>query len=99
MEASCHDGRQGNIVRRGAFGFADTDDGPVPYMQRTREYYAALGHGAPYEWAHYAEVPFAPLRKSLREKMGGQTGATIHRPAPWCKGGNPQAPEVCAIVF
>jgi D-proline reductase (dithiol) PrdB len=38
---------------------------PVPYMERTRTYYQALGYGAPYEWAHFADVPFQPLPKPL----------------------------------
>ena len=41
--------------------FADEHDVPIPYMQRTRDYYQALGY-APYRWAHFAEVPFSPLR-------------------------------------
>nr|WP_329688429.1 reductase [Caldimonas sp.] len=45
--------------------FALAHDVPVPYMQRTRDYYQALGYGAPYEWAHYADVPFRPLTKPL----------------------------------
>ena len=44
------------------FGFAPDDDAPIPYRQRIRDYYQALGYGAPYRWAHYAEVPFAPLK-------------------------------------
>ena len=40
-------------------------DAPIPYLRRTREYYQALGYGAPYEWAHYADVPFQPLRNPL----------------------------------
>jgi len=40
--------------------------GPVGYMRRTRDYYAALGH-APYRWAHHAEVPFHPLPRPLAE--------------------------------
>ncbi len=31
---------------------------PIPYMQRTRDYYAALGY-PPYQWAHFDTVPFA----------------------------------------
>jgi D-proline reductase (dithiol) PrdB len=42
-------------------------DVPVPYMQRTRTYYRALGYGAPYEWAHFIDVPFQPLRKPLSQ--------------------------------
>jgi len=43
------------------------DDAPIPYMQRIREYYLALGYGAPYEWAHYADVPFHMLYKPVDE--------------------------------
>ncbi len=49
------------------FGFAAAHDVPIPYMQRTRSYYQALGYGAPYEWAHYAEVPFHQLAKPLAD--------------------------------
>ncbi|HVG81978.1 MAG TPA: glycine reductase [Methylomirabilota bacterium] len=49
------------------FGFAPAHDAPIRYIERTRAYYQALGYGAPYEWAHYAEVPFQPLRKPLAE--------------------------------
>ncbi len=44
--------------------FAAEHDVPIPYMQRTRDYYRALGF-APYRWAHFAEVPFTPLRRPL----------------------------------
>jgi hypothetical protein len=49
------------------FGFAPEHDTPIPYMQRIRDYYQTLGYGAPYRWAHYAEVPFTPLTKPLGE--------------------------------
>src|SRR5438874_12979778 len=49
------------------FGFAPEHDQPVPYLQRIRDYDKALGYGAPYRWAHYAEVPFTPLTKPLAE--------------------------------
>ena len=49
-------------------GFAPPEDAPIPYMQRIGDYYQALGYGAPYRWAHYAEVPFAPLKKPLGRK-------------------------------
>jgi Glycine/sarcosine/betaine reductase selenoprotein B (GRDB) len=45
---------------------AAEDDLPIPYMQRTRDYYLALGYGNPYRWAHFAEVPFTPLSVPLR---------------------------------
>jgi D-proline reductase (dithiol) PrdB len=47
------------------FGFAVPHDGPIPYLQRVRSYYQALGYGTPYEWAHYAEVPFLAPSKPL----------------------------------
>jgi glycine/betaine/sarcosine/D-proline reductase family selenoprotein B len=36
-------------------------------MQRTREYYRALGYTAPYRWASFAAVPFTPLGKPLSQ--------------------------------
>lgn len=47
--------------------FAPAHDAPVPYMERTRAYYQALGYGAPYEWAHYADAPFHALAKPLSQ--------------------------------
>src|SRR5713101_7157438 len=44
--------------------FAAEHDVPIPYMQRTRDYYLALGY-SPYRWAHFVEVPFTPLRTPL----------------------------------
>ena len=46
-------------------GFAPDDDAPIPYMARTREYYAAIGYTTPYRWAHYVDAPFQPLTKPL----------------------------------
>jgi D-proline reductase (dithiol) PrdB len=46
-------------------GFAPDDDAPIPYMARTREYYAAIGYTTPYRWAHHVDAPFQPLRKRL----------------------------------
>jgi len=42
-----------------------TTDTTVRYMERTRDYYAAHGYDKPYEWAHFNEIPFAPLNKTL----------------------------------
>jgi hypothetical protein len=53
--------------RGDGFGFAPVYDVSIPYMQRIRDYYLALGYGAPYEWAHYAQVPFQPLSKPLAQ--------------------------------
>ncbi len=48
-----------------SLGFSPDFDQPVPYMLRTRLYYAALGYTVPYRWASFAEVPFARLRQTL----------------------------------
>src|SRR5689334_9158733 len=49
------------------FGFVPDYDSPVPYMQRTRDYYAAIGYTTPYRWAHYTDAPFQPLTKPLSQ--------------------------------
>ena len=49
------------------FGFAPDYDAPVPYMQRTRDYYIAIGYTTPYRWAHYVDAPFQPLKKPLAQ--------------------------------
>lgn len=38
---------------------------PVPYMERTRNYYRALGYSNDYVWAHHADVPFVRPAKPL----------------------------------
>src|SRR5438067_2468766 len=48
-------------------GFAPDDDAPIPYMTRTREYYAAIGYTTAYRWAHYVDAPFQPLKKQLAQ--------------------------------
>lgn len=80
------------------FGFALEHDVPIPYLQRIREYYQALGYGAPYRWAHFAEVPFAALRKGLAESRIG----LVTTAAPYLadKGGQgPGAPYNAAAKF
>ncbi len=63
------------------FGFAPEHDAPIPYMQRISDYYRTLGYGAPYRWAHYAEVPFAPLTKKLADsRIGLITTAAPYQP-------------------
>jgi hypothetical protein len=51
--------------------FAAELDQPVRYMERTRSYYLGLGYENPYIWAHYIEVPFAPLQKPLNQSVLG----------------------------
>lgn len=43
------------------------DDAPIPYLQRTRDWYLALGYGNPYRYAHFQGVPFQQLRKPLAD--------------------------------
>ena len=63
-------------------------DLPIPYLQRIRSYYQALGYGAPYEWSHYAEVPFARLPKALSQCRI----ALITTAAPYQPGQGDQGP-------
>jgi hypothetical protein len=45
---------------------SERDEGlPVPYMERTRQYYRALGYETDYVWAHHDDAPFAHLSKPL----------------------------------
>jgi hypothetical protein len=84
--------------REEGFGFAPAHDAPIPYLQRVREYYQALGYGAPYRWAHYAEVPFAPIRKPLSTcRVGLVTTAAPYRPGKGEQG--PGAPYNAATKF
>ncbi len=74
------------------------DDAPIAYLQRVRRYYRALGYGAPYEWAHFDDVPFAPLRKPLREsRVALVTTAAPYRPESGEQG--PGAPYNAAAKF
>ena len=67
--------------------FAAEHDVPIPYMQRTRDYYLALGF-APYRWAHFAEVPFTPLATPLAQARV----ALITTAAPYQPGVGDQGP-------
>ena len=53
----------------------------VSYIDRSREYYAAQGYNKPYEWPHYNDVPFTPLRKPLTESRVGLV-TTAEKPKP-----------------
>jgi hypothetical protein len=56
-------------------------DDPIAYMQRTRDWYLALGYDNPYEWAHYPDVPFQPLKKPLsRSRVALITTAAPYQP-------------------
>src|ERR1700758_3042163 len=80
------------------FGFAHEHDAPIPYMQRIRDYYLALGYATPYRWAHYAEVPFQPLKKPLSEcRVALITTAAPYQPGKGDQG--PGAPYNAAAKF
>jgi hypothetical protein len=73
-------------------------DAPIPYIARTRDYYAALGYPAPYRWAEHAEVPFQALWKPLREsQVALVTTAALKRPGQGDQG--PGAPYNGAAKF
>ena len=78
--------------------FAPEHDAPVQYLQRTRTYYQALGYGAPYEWAHYAAVPFHRLTKPLAScRIALVTTAAPYQPGKGDQG--PGAPYNAAAKF
>jgi hypothetical protein len=73
-------------------------DAPIPYLQRIREYYAALGYGAPYQWAHYAQVPFHRLLKPLSQaRVTIVSTAAPYQPGKGDQG--PGAPYNAAAKF
>lgn len=56
-------------------------DAPIRYIDRTRDYYAALGYPAPYRWAENAAVPFQPPAKPLGAcRIALITTAALKRP-------------------
>ncbi len=71
---------------------------PIPYLERIRTYYAALGYDAPYQWAHYATVPFRTLPRPLnRSRVAIVTTAAPYRPEAGDQG--PGAPYNAAAKF
>jgi glycine/sarcosine/betaine reductase selenoprotein B len=80
-----------------AMAFAAEHDVPIPYMQRTRDYYLKLGYPA-YRWAHFAEVPFTPLAMPLaRARLALITTAAPYRPGAGDQG--PRARYNAAAKF
>jgi hypothetical protein len=74
------------------------NDAPIPYLQRIRSYYQALGYGAPYAWAQCAEVPFQPLRKPLAQcRVALVTTAAPYQPGQGDQG--PGAPYNARAKF
>ena len=80
------------------FSFAPGLDVPIPYLQRIRDYYLALGYGAPYEWAHHSDVPFCPLQRPLSQScVAIITTAAPYQPDKGDQG--PGAPYNAAAKF
>ena len=76
----------------------DPLDGPVPYLQRTRDYYLALGYGRPYQWARFDQVPFQPLARPLAQsRIALITTAAPFQPDKGDQG--PGAPYNAAAKF
>jgi hypothetical protein len=61
----------------------------VPYMERTRAWYRALGYTRDYVWAHHESVPFAPLPKPIAEC----TLALVGTATPTDASGDPILPK------
>lgn len=73
-------------------------DGPIAYLARIRSYYQTLGYGAPYEWAHFDEVPFHRLTKPLRQaRIAVVTTAAPYQPDKGDQG--PGAPYNASAKF
>lgn len=70
----------------------------IPYLERIRTYYQALGYGAPYVWASYETVPFQPLKWPLAEcRVALVTTAAPFQPGKGDQG--PGAPYNAAAKF
>jgi D-proline reductase (dithiol) PrdB len=73
-------------------------DAPIPYLQRIRSYYQALGYGEPYDWAQQADVPFQPLARPLRQcRVALVTTASPYQPGQGDQG--PGAPYNAKAKF
>src|SRR5260370_32232900 len=61
--------------------FAPEHDRPIAYMQRTRDWYLALGYGNPYVWAHYTDAPFHHVNQPrARSRVALVTTAAAYQP-------------------
>ena len=64
------------------------EDVPIPYLQRTRDWYLALGYDNPYRYAHFQQVPFERLHKPLAESVV----TLVTTAAPYQADKGPQGP-------
>lgn len=76
------------MTKNSELQFAPELDQPVRYIERTRNYYLGLGYETPYVWAHYIEVPFAPLQKPLKHSILGLVTTAV----PFDASKGPQGP-------
>ena len=80
------------------FGFADSHDRPINYLERITNYYLALGYDNPYRWAHYRDVPFQKMTKPVSEaRIALITTAAPYQPGKGDQG--PGAPYNAAAKF
>jgi hypothetical protein len=90
--------REFTVTADQSIGCTPEDDGPIPYMARTRAYYAAIGYATPYRWAYHLDAPFARLRKPLSQcRVALITTAAPYDPAKGDQG--PGAPYNSAAKF
>src|SRR5205085_504244 len=87
MSSRTRSGRPRSTAVSASVPSAAEHDGPIPYIQRTREYYLRLGYPA-YRWAHFDEVPFTPLAQPLAQSRL----ALITTAAPYQAGVGDQGP-------
>jgi hypothetical protein len=66
----------------------EIDERPIQYMERTRQWYLALGYDNPYRWAHHRDVAFQALPKPLAQC----TVALVTTAAPYQPEKGPQGP-------
>ena len=76
------------MTKNSELQFAPELDRPVRYIERTRNYYLGLGYETPYVWAHYIDVPFAPLQKLLKHSILGLVTTAV----PFDASKGPQGP-------
>jgi D-proline reductase (dithiol) PrdB len=76
------------MTKHSELTFAPEADQPIPYIERTRNYYLGLGYDSPYVWAHYIDAPFAPLKKPLSKSILGLVTTAV----PFDLNKGPQGP-------